>query len=133
MKEKPAKNIISYIKGHVYLITGCIMLGLAAIGVVLPIMPHTPFLVAAAWCFARSSPRFHHWVHHHPVFGPPLRLWQEKRAINVPVKIITIGGMATGFIVSYFFLLPPVPLWLPLVTAFCMGVVAAFVISRPSH
>ena len=54
-------------------------LGLA--GAVLPVVPTTPFLLVAAWAFARSSPRLEAWLRDHPRLGPPLREWEARRAI----------------------------------------------------
>jgi uncharacterized membrane protein YbaN (DUF454 family) len=56
------------------------------LGVVLPLLPTTPFLLLAAWCFARSSPRFHHWLLYRSWFGSYLRHWQQHRALPPGAK-----------------------------------------------
>src|SRR6187551_2804897 len=57
----------------VYFCMGCVMVALGAIGAVTPLLPTTIFLIIAAWCFARSSPRLEAWLLNHPTFGKTLR------------------------------------------------------------
>ncbi|HFD7740201.1 MULTISPECIES: DUF454 family protein [Serratia] len=68
------------------IILGWLAVVLATLGVALPLLPTTPFLLLAAWCFARSSPRFHHWLLHRSWFGPYLRHWQQHRALPPGAK-----------------------------------------------
>lgn len=63
------------------IILGWLAVVLATLGVVLPLLPTTPFLLLAAWCFARSSPRFHHWLLYRSWFGSYLRHWQQHKAL----------------------------------------------------
>ncbi|WP_428945454.1 DUF454 family protein [Pantoea sp. FN060301] len=70
----------------ILLIIGWLAMGLATLGVVLPLLPTTPFLLLAAWCFARSSPRFHDWLLYRSLFGPYLRHWQQHRALPPRTK-----------------------------------------------
>jgi uncharacterized protein len=65
---------------------GWICLGSGMAGTVLPLVPTTPFVLAAAFCFARSSPRFHAWLLSHRTFGPMIRDWQRDGAIALPAK-----------------------------------------------
>jgi hypothetical protein len=65
---------------------GLLCVALGVVGLVLPLLPTTPFMLLAAACFARSSPRFHAWLLGHRWFGPPIRDWQQYRAIRPPVK-----------------------------------------------
>ncbi len=67
---------------HLYLIAGFICLGLAVIGAILPVMPTTVFVIMAAYCFARSSPRLERRLIEHPRFGPHIVRWREKGAVS---------------------------------------------------
>ncbi|CNH16334.1 DUF454 family protein [Yersinia pekkanenii] len=68
------------------IILGWLAVVLATLGVVLPLLPTTPFLLLAAWCFARSSPRFHRWLLYRSWFGCYIRSWQQHRALPPGAK-----------------------------------------------
>jgi hypothetical protein len=72
-------------------VAGLGLLVLAAIGVVLPLMPATCFLLASAWCFARSSPRLYHWLHHNRLFGKLLRDYRDHRVIPLRIKVASVA------------------------------------------
>lgn len=57
-------------------------LALGLIGVFLPLLPTVPFVLLAAWCFARSSPRLEHWLLEHKRYGPHIRAWRTSRSIS---------------------------------------------------
>lgn len=67
------------------------MVGLALLGVFLPVLPTTPFLLVAAACFAKSSPEWHQWLLSHKLFGPFIVNWQQTRCITVKTKLFALG------------------------------------------
>lgn len=75
---------------------GYLFLGIGAVGVVLPLLPTTPFVLLAAGCFARSSPRLHQKLMNSELFGPILRDWEEKRCVCLKVRIYALS-MTLGF------------------------------------
>jgi hypothetical protein len=64
-----------------YLALGVTALLLGGLGIVLPVLPTTPFILLAAGCFARGSERFHEWILGHRIAGPLIRAWREYRAM----------------------------------------------------
>jgi len=76
---------------------GWLAIILGALGIVLPLLPTTPFVLLAAWCFARSSPRFHHWLLWRSPFGRYLRHWQRHRAMPPGAKGRAIAVMLATF------------------------------------
>lgn len=78
---------------QLYLVAGFLLVGVAALGFVLPVLPGTPFLLLAAWCFARSSERWHQWLLNSELFGPVIRNWEENRCISRKTKVVAIGSM----------------------------------------
>jgi len=89
-----------------YLCAGFLLVGLAALGIALPLLPTTPLLLLAAWCFANSSEKCHRWLLEHRVFGGIIRNWQENRCIPLRAKAIAVamillfGGYAIGFAIE---------------------------------
>ena len=72
---------------------GWLSVVLGVIGIFLPVLPTTPFLLLAAACFARSSPRFYHWLVEHPRLGPWIRDYLDGNGIPLKGKVYAIGLM----------------------------------------
>lgn len=106
-----------------------VMVGLAAAGIFLPLLPTTPFLLLAAWLFSRSSPRLEQWLLEHALFGPPLRDWRENGAIARRTKMIAILLMGLGFAYLWLAVEPPVVGLISV--AAIMVTCAIFIVSRP--
>ena len=108
---------------------GWLCVALGAIGVVVPGMPTTIFLIVALWAFSRSSERFRAWLYHHPRFGPPLRAWHDHRIIPTRAKlaavlvmaasVAVVAGLSHGWVGAA-------------VLAAVLAPVAAFIVTRPS-
>ncbi len=86
----------------ILIIIGWLAVVLATLGVVLPLLPTTPFLLLAAWCFARSSPRFHYWLLYRSWFGGYLRHWQAHRALPAGAKPKALIFIVLTFAVSVY-------------------------------
>ena len=86
---------------YVYFGLGLAFVALGVIGAFLPVLPTTPFLIAAAACFARSSPRLESWLLNHPQFGPMLRAWREHGAIPRKAKLMALTGVSIGFVLFW--------------------------------
>ncbi|KAA8702076.1 YbaN family protein [Pseudomonas cannabina] len=87
-----------------YLLTavGWLSVALGVIGIFLPVLPTTPFLLLAAACFARSSPRFYHWLINHRQLGPWIRDYLEGNGIPLKGKIYAIGMMWASISLSCY-------------------------------
>lgn len=96
-------------------VVGGVALALAALGVALPLLPTTPFLLVAATCFMRGSPRMHRWLIQNRLFGPYLLDYQEKKAVSLRVKIVAIVFMWTSLLYSMFFVAPTLKIPLALI------------------
>ena len=113
----------------VFLLLGLASTAMGVIGAFVPLLPTTVFLIIAAACFARSSPRLEAWILAHGRFGPLVRAWRDNGAIPRKAKLLACGGMAIGFAV--FFVSANPGLWLALGVAAGLAACAIFVVSRP--
>ena len=109
---------------------GFVAVGLAGLGVVLPLLPTTPFVLIAAACFARSSPRFHDWLLTNRVFGPLIEDWRTHRGLALRAKVISLVMIALVGASSIVFFVDP--LWARLTTAIVLLGVIAFLLSLPT-
>lgn len=114
---------------YIWAALGLICVGLGVIGIVLPILPTVPFMLLAAFFFARSSERLHNWLITHPTFGPPIVDWNERGAINPRVKRIATVSIVVVYGIS---LALGLKLWLLLLQAAILGAVLTFIWSRPN-
>src|SRR4030043_2259032 len=79
------------VKRRILIGAGTLSTGLGIIGIFTPILPTTPFLLLAAACYLRSSPRFHRWLMNNRIFGSYIRNYTEGRGIPIKVKLFTIA------------------------------------------
>ena len=80
---------------------GFVCLGLAYIGVIMPGFPYSIWIVAAAYCFSKGSERMHRWLYNHPLFGPFLTNWGEKRVFPTKMKWFMISMMSVSLALMY--------------------------------
>lgn len=85
-------------------ILGLFFVGLAILGAVLPILPTTPFLLVAAACFAKSSPRMHKMLLDNKVFGPLIYHWHESRSIPRSAKVMALTSIVVACLWSCYLL-----------------------------
>ena len=107
---------------------GVVCVAIGAIGVILPLLPTTPFLLLGAYCFARSSPRWHGWLLNHRTFGPLISNWDQygsidrrSKRIALIVILLTLGiSLAIG-----------IPWWALAAQTVVLAIAATFVLTRP--
>jgi uncharacterized membrane protein YbaN (DUF454 family) len=106
-KKADAENAekgIKIIRG-IWFVAGTICLALGAIGIVLPILPTTPFLLAAAACYYKSSPKMHKWLLNNKYFGEYIRNYKEGKGIPRKTKATALTVLWVTIGVSSFFFL----------------------------
>lgn len=108
---------------------GLAALGLAAAGVVLPLLPTTPFLLVAVWAFARGAPELGAKLYAHPKFGPFLRDWDARQAIPVSGKVASVIGMSLAFAMVLY---RTDNLIIRAASGGVMACVAIYILTRPS-
>ena len=111
-----------------WLAAGAASLGTGIVGIFLPLLPTTPFVLLAAFCFARGSERWERWLLDHPRFGPMVRNWRRDRV--VPLRAKQLATVMMSISCTFAWLSMTRLRWLP---ALCCALVAAWLWSLPSR
>jgi uncharacterized membrane protein YbaN (DUF454 family) len=115
----------------VFLAIGWISVGLAVLGIILPLLPTTPMLIVAVWAFSRSSPELAERIRAHPRFGPYVRDWQDFGVIPLTGKIL--ASLMMGSMATYLLGFSGVPWWGSWTATAIMAAAAIYVWSRPTR
>ena len=114
----------------VFFIMGFVFVGLGILGVILPGVPTTVFILLAGYCWAKSSRRFHGYLMEHKLFGKMLSDWEERRAIPRFAKYLA-WGMMTMSSVFLFWRLPDDKLWMAVLSSVICLVTAIWMYRLP--
>lgn len=114
---------------HLWTWLGGIALLLGGIGIFLPVLPTTPFVLVAAFAFTRGSPKLRYWLATHAVFGPIIADWEARGAIATRYKLFACTLMAATFTVS---LLAGLSALILTIQALCLCSAASYILTRPS-
>ena len=134
--QKPLASFLKHVKSIIagfnkgwWFIAGITSLILGAIGAFLPVLPTTPLIILAAFCFSKSSPKLQAWLENTKTFGPIIADWRKTGAIAPKYKIMAVSMMAVTFILSAIFGASGFVL---ILQAVGMSVGAAYVLTRPN-
>ena len=113
----------------VWLVLGWISLIIGVIGIFVPLLPTTPLILLAAYCFSRGSEKVHHWLITRPRFGPMIRDWEDRGMIRRPAKIraaiVLVLTFAAVLVFSHF------EMWVKGLVSVVGVSVLTFILSRP--
>ncbi|MCF8159321.1 MAG: YbaN family protein [Polaromonas sp.] len=112
----------------VWLICGALCLLLGFIGIALPLLPTTPFVLLAAYCFSLGSARYEQWLLRHPRFGPMVRDWRSQRAVPMRAKQVAWATMTLSSGIAWWFM-PANIGWVP---GACCALVALWMWRLPT-
>ena len=90
----------SAVRKALFNILGTVFVGLGLAGIMLPLLPATPFLLLASACYLRGSRRLHAWLMNHPLLGPYVRNLKEHRMMPLPAKVGTIAVLWISIAIS---------------------------------
>jgi uncharacterized protein len=119
------------IKKYLFLSLGFIATGLGIIGVFLPLMPTTCFLIVAVWAFSRSNPAFGDRILHDPRFGPTIKNWMENKSINKKSKCTISISIVVAFSITFLIMNPSIMLSAFLISGMLM--LLFYINSRPEN
>lgn len=115
-------------KRAAFILFGMLCIGLGGLGILLPLLPTTPFVLLAAFAFANSSDTLHEWLINHNVFGGLIANWRQYGAISRTAKVLSVVSMVAVLALSWFFGLAT---WIIGVQALVLACTAAYLLSRP--
>lgn len=107
-----------------------ISIALAAIGVVLPLLPTTPFVLLAAFFASKGSPAFASWLEEHPTFGPAILDWRRNRVIPIKAKVLACSMMLLSWSLLVFMGMAAIVL---AISGTFMACMAMYLLTRPSY
>jgi uncharacterized protein len=116
-------------KKLIFIGIGFFFVAVGTIGIFLPLLPTTPFLLISLWAFSRSSDRFHDWLYHHRFFGPFLQDWNRYGTIPLKAKLLSIVMMVIS---GAWVIFGTDSGWIGITSMLVlMGIGAGFILSRP--
>jgi hypothetical protein len=99
-----------------FVVLGLISLVVGILGVFLPLLPATPFLLFSAWSFAKSSDKLYNWLMNHKVLGTIIRDYRDEKSLTIRIKISAILLLWVSMLYSIFYVVNE-KLWLQLILA----------------
>jgi uncharacterized membrane protein YbaN (DUF454 family) len=131
-KASSANKSLYPVRKFIYAGLGIFFLVVGIIGIVVPLLPTTPFLLLTAYFFSVSSETLHSWLLNHRYLGPPIKDWEINRVIRPKAKALALSMLALGIIVLWtkFGL---TNLWATIPSTLCMLASGAFVATRNSR
>lgn len=104
-KNSEIKNIqLPKFYRYFYLISGFLLVAIGVIGIFLPVLPTTIFLILASACFVKSSPKANEWLRNHRVLGIYIKNYQDKTGLTIKAKIFNIAFLWIMILLSAFYL-----------------------------
>lgn len=118
------------LKSYIFLALGWLFFALGFVGIFLPILPTTPFMILALWAFSKGSQKIHHWLLNHPRFGKTLRDWEQHRVIPIRAKMMAFTFITASAIYIVFF--SNIPNYAAIMSVSTMACAITYVLTRPS-